>query len=196
MEKYGHPTLVPEGWEELLMFACDSGSHWGPWRSREDAEQWAKACDRTGRVFRRIQEVPMIDAKTPKTAVPAGDVASLTPDAVYLVVHKESGYVASIATSQEEPAEDDHQVVRCAPKEAPGQRKWQPVETAPDGVTVLTWHSYGCIVANTEHPAFGRTGMTKLQQKVLKLWPSEITETGRVTHWMHDPCEPQAHHED
>lgn len=105
------------------------------------------------------------------------------PDAAYLVVHIDSGYVAGIASYAEEPVGRDHRVVRYVPEAGKGEVTWQPIEDAPDGVTVLTWHNYGCIVANPEHPAFGRTGMMKRQKKFMNLWPSEITETGRVTHW-------------
>lgn len=107
---------------------------------------------------------------------------------VYLVVHKQSGHVAGIATSPVDAVGDDHRVTRYVPDQGQDEDEWQPADTAPEGVPVLTWHSYHCIVANPEHPAFGRTGMTKVQAKMGSLWPSSITETGTVTHWKADPA--------
>jgi len=59
----------------------------------------------------------MIDKLMP----PKGEGSTPAADAAYLVVHKESGYVASIAASPEEPVGSDHTVVRYVPDVGQGQ---------------------------------------------------------------------------
>lgn len=72
---------------------------------------------------------------------------------------------------------------------------WQPIDTAPrDGTRVLTWHSMGsggAVVNNPSHHAYGQNGWCVIQSTLDELWPSEILETGSVTHWMPLPPPPK-----
>lgn len=71
---------------------------------------------------------------------------------------------------------------------------WQPIETVPKGVKVLTYHDYGVTIANPAHPHFGKSGHVSLQASIGEngLFPSAIREAGSVTHWMPLPDPPSA----
>lgn len=71
--------------------------------------------------------------------------------------------------------------------------EWQPIETAPESIQVITYHDYGERVANPDHQNFGASGYVSVQASIgdSKLYPSDLLETGRVTHWMPLPPPPK-----
>ncbi len=73
-------------------------------------------------------------------------------------------------------------------------REWQRIESAPERGELLTWHDFGVRVANPAHPDYGMWGRPIVQQRLTgrAFFPSDITDAGRVTHWMPLPAPPTA----
>jgi hypothetical protein len=71
--------------------------------------------------------------------------------------------------------------------------EWQPISTAPKGIRVITYHDYGANVANPAHTHFGESGYVSVQASIgdSELYPSDLLETGSVTHWMPLPPPPK-----
>lgn len=73
--------------------------------------------------------------------------------------------------------------------------EWRPIESAPrDGAAVLTWHDFGAVVCNPHHPHYNERGYVSVQASLTKhsvTFPSTISESGSVTHWMPLPEPPK-----
>lgn len=70
--------------------------------------------------------------------------------------------------------------------------QWEEISTLNTDDPVFTWHSYGIVVQNPAHPSYGKRGYALVQRRFEgKIFPSEVGETGRVTHWLPLPAPPE-----